>query len=150
MALVFSSAHFDVVTLAHPHVSRSDGGHLVINPKVPVEDRTQLTREQAIELVKLTMVAGEAMKTVLSARGIDIGRINYQDNGNWRPELHVHLYGRAKSAKLQPYGHALAFPPTREAFMSEMANLEAFNPEDIAALKAEIERLLATEKYREF
>ena len=124
MPLVFETRHFQIVTPEHPHVSRSDGGHLIINPKVPVEDRTQLSREQAIELMKLTMVAGEAMKTVLTQRGIDIGRINYQDNGNWRHELHVHLYGRARGATIQPYGHPLAFPPTREAFMKEMGNLE--------------------------
>lgn len=150
MATVFEATHFEIVVLPHPHVSRSDGGHLVINPKVPVEDRTKLTREQAVELVKLTMVAGDAMKTVLTRAGIDIGRINYQDNGNWRHELHVHLYGRARGATLQPYGHALAFPPTREAFMKEMGDLEPLNEDDIAALRAEIERLLATEKYRGF
>lgn len=137
-------------TLAQPHVSRSDGGHIVIDPKVPVEDRTQLSAEQAIELMKLTMVAGAAMKTVLTQRGIDIGRINYQDNGNWRPELHVHLYGRARGARLQPWGHALAFPPTREAFQRDMGSLEALNDGDIADLRAEIARLLATEKYARF
>jgi diadenosine tetraphosphate (Ap4A) HIT family hydrolase len=150
MPIVFESEHFEIVVLAHPHVSRNDGGHLVINPKVAVEDRTQLPRERAVELMKLTMVAGEAMKTVLTRAGVDIGRINYQDNGNWRHELHVHLYGRARSATIQTYGHALAFPPTREAFMKEMGDLEPLNAQDIAALKAEIERLLATEKYRAF
>jgi diadenosine tetraphosphate (Ap4A) HIT family hydrolase len=150
MALVFEATHFDITVPAHPHVSRADGGHLIINPKASVEDRTKLSRDQAVELVKLTMVAGEAMKTVLRRRGVDIVRINYQDNGNWRAELHVHLYGRARGAKLQPCGHALAFPPTREAFMREMANLEALSAEDVAELKSEIERLLATEKYRGF
>ena len=147
MALVFESKHFGITVPERPHVSRSDGGHLIINPKVPVEDRTRLTREQAIELVKLTMVAGEAMKTVLTRRGVEIGRINYQDNGNWRHELHVHLYGRALAAKLQPYGHALAFPATREDFLREMGDLEPLNDGDVAGLRAEIERLLATEKY---
>ena len=137
-------------TLAQPHVSRSDGGHIVIDPKVPVEDRTQLSAEQAIELVKLTMVAGAAMRTVLTQRGVDIGRINYQDNGNWRAELHVHLYGHARGAKLQPWGHALAFPPTREAFQRDMGDLEALNDGDIAELRVEIARLLATEKYAGF
>src|SRR5262245_35285284 len=99
--LVFKSQNFDVITPEHPHVSRGDGGHLIINPKVVVEDRTKLSRDNAIELMKLTMVAGEAMKTVLTRNGIDIGRINYQDNGNWRHELHVHLYGRARSATTQ-------------------------------------------------
>ena len=150
MALVYEARHFILKTLDRPHVSRSDGGHVVIDPKLPVEDRTQLTPEQAIELVKLTMVGGEALKTVLSRKGIDIGRINYQDNGNWRAELHVHLYGRARNARLQPWGHALAFPPTREAFIREMGDLEPLQAEDIAELRAEIARLLATDKYRNF
>jgi diadenosine tetraphosphate (Ap4A) HIT family hydrolase len=150
MALIYEARHFVLKTLDRPHVSRSDGGHVVIDPKVPVEDRTQLTPEQAIELVKLTMVGGEALKTVLSRKGIDIGRINYQDNGNWRAELHVHLYGRARNARLQPWGHALAFPPTREAFIREMGDLEPLQAEDIAELRAEIARLLATDKYRNF
>lgn len=148
--MIFEAQHFVLRTLDQPHVSRSDGGHVVIDPKVAVEDRTQLSREQAIELVKLTMVCGEAMKTVLGRKGIDIGRINYQDNGNWRAELHVHLYGRARDARLQPFGHALAFPPTREAFRKEMGDLEALHADDIAELRAEIERLLAGERYRDF
>jgi diadenosine tetraphosphate (Ap4A) HIT family hydrolase len=150
MLLIHESRHFNIVTIEHPHVSRGDGGHLIINPKVVVEDRTQLTREQAIELVKLTMVAGAAMKTVLTRRGIDIGRINYQDNGNWRHELHVHLYGRARSAKTQPWGTFLQLPATKPDFEARMGNLEPLNADDIAELKAEIVRLLATEKYRNF
>jgi diadenosine tetraphosphate (Ap4A) HIT family hydrolase len=147
---ILESRHFNIITPEHPHVSRSDGGHLIINPRVVVEDRTHLSREQAVELVKLTMVAGEAMKTVLTQRGIDIGRINYQDNGNWRHELHVHLYGRAHGATLQIYGHPLALPPTAQAFKEQMGNLEPLTADDVAALKAEMVRLLATEKYRDF
>jgi diadenosine tetraphosphate (Ap4A) HIT family hydrolase len=150
MALVFQARHFDITAPEHPHVSRGDGGHLIINPRMAIEDRTLLTREEAVELVKLTMVAGTVMKAVLTRQGIEIGRINYQDNGNWRHELHVHLYGRARGAVLQPYGHSLAFPPTKEAFMREMGNLEPLTPDDIAALRAEIARLLKTEKYRGF
>lgn len=150
MIPVFEARHFSIVTLEQPHVSRGDGGHLIINPRVAVEDRTQLTREQAIELMKLTMVLGEAMKTVLTRRGVDIGRINYQDNGNWRHELHVHLYGRARGAKLQPWGTFLQLPATKADFQARMGDLEPLNPGDIADLKAEIVRLLATEKYRNF
>ena len=150
MPRVFAANHFTIDTLDRPHVSRSDGGHLVINPKVAVEDRTQLTREQAIELVKLTMVAGEAMRTVLTQKGVAIGRINYQDNGNWRSELHVHLYGRARGATRQPFGHALAFPATKEAFLREMGDLEPLSVDDLADLRAELARLLATARYRDF
>ena len=150
MALVFRSEHFEITVPAHPHVSRGDGGHLIVNPRVPVEDRTRLSRNQAVELVKLTMVAGEAMKTVLTRSGIDIGRINYQDNGNWRHELHVHLYGRARGARIQIYGHPIALPPTREAFNKEMGDLEPLTEDDVAELKSEIGRLLLTDKYRDF
>jgi diadenosine tetraphosphate (Ap4A) HIT family hydrolase len=148
MKRICTSTHFDVVVLDQPHVSRSDGGHVVINPKIAVEDRAQLDGEQAIELAKLTMAVGEAMKTVLTRRGVPIGRINYQDNGNWRAELHVHLYGRATNATLQPYGHSLRFPATKADFVREMGNLEPLDDDDVAALNAEIVRLLATERYR--
>lgn len=150
MKLIFASRHFDVIAPGQPHVSRSDGGHLIIDPRVPVEDRTRLTREQAIELMKLTMVTGEAMRNVLTGRGIEIGRINYQDNGNWRQELHVHLYGRARGATIQVYGQPLAFPPTAQAFKEQMGNLEPLTEYDIAALKAELAQLLATDRYRDF
>jgi diadenosine tetraphosphate (Ap4A) HIT family hydrolase len=150
MPLIFESANFTISTPDHPHVSRGDGGHMIINPKVVVEDRTHLSRELAIEMMKLTMIGGEAMKTVLSRKGIDIGRINYQDNGNWRHELHVHLYGRARGAKLQIYGHPIALPPTAQAFKEQMGNLEPLYADDISELKVEIERLLNSTKYRDF
>ena len=147
--LVFESTHFYIITPEQPHVSRGDGGHLIINPKVAVVDRTQLDRERAVELMKLTMVAGEAMTTVLTRRSIDIGRINYQDNGNWRAELHVHLYGRARGATMQPFGHYLALPLTAQAFKAQ-APLEPLTADDVAALREEMTRLLVTEKYRAF
>lgn len=150
MAIIYEARHFVLRTLDQPHVSREDGGHIVIDPRVAVEDRTQLTREQAIELVKLTMVGGTALKTVLGQSGIDIGRINYQDNGNWRAELHVHIYGRALNAKRQPYGHSLDFCGTREDFRREMGQLEPLSADDAAALREEITRLLASDKYRDF
>jgi len=149
MQTVFEAQHFTIVVPDRPHVARADGGHMIIRPKVAVVNRTQLTREQAIELMKLTMVAGAAMHDVLNRRGVDIWRINYQDNGNWRPELHVHLYGRAKSSKMQPYGHFLIIPPTPDAF-KQQPDLEPLNAEDVAELRTEIERLLATEKYKNF
>jgi diadenosine tetraphosphate (Ap4A) HIT family hydrolase len=150
VSIVYQSLHFEIVVPDRPHVTRGDGGHLIINPKIAVNDRTKLAREQAIELMKLTMVAGEAMTAVLTRKGIPIGRINYQDNGNWRHELHVHLYGRSRNATIQPWGTFLQIPPTRETFNAKMGNLEPLNADDVRDLRAEIERLLATEKYGEF
>ena len=45
MQTVYEAQHFTIVVPDRPHVSRPDGGHMIINPKVTVNDRTQLTRE---------------------------------------------------------------------------------------------------------
>ncbi len=147
--IVYESARFRIVAPERPHISRTDGGHLLIAPIAEVEDRTKLSASEACELMKLTMVTGEAMKRVLAERGIDIGRINYQDNGNWTPYLHIHLYGRAKNAVGQPYGTPVVFPRTREEF-AMMEPLEPLTREDVDALRAAIEALLETEKYQAF
>lgn len=106
----------------------------------------------AIELARLVSVAGQAMTTVLKKAGIDIGRINYQDNGNWTvfkaegSKLHVHIYGRAKDAKIQKYGQALNFPHKAE-YPEFYKDNEPLHEEDIIQIKKEIERLLTEEKY---
>lgn len=150
MPTIFQTKNFKVVASGMPHVSRTDGGHIVVAPLEPVEDRTKLDVARAQEMMVLTMVAGEAMKTVLARHGIEIGRINYQDNGNWKHQLHIHLYGRAKGAVVQKYGTPLQFPPTYEAFVASMGNLEPLTEEDCKEIREEIERLLETEKYRNF
>ena len=147
--LVFESKYFQIIAPERPHVSRTDGGHLIIAPKESVEDRARLSPQKAIELMKLTIATGEAMRTVLLKSGIDIGRINYQDNGNWRNELHIHLYGRAKSATIQKYGTSLKFPATQKEFDAE-PTLEPIKAHEIKAVGKEIVRLLATDKYRGF
>jgi diadenosine tetraphosphate (Ap4A) HIT family hydrolase len=127
-----------------------DGGHLVIYPREKIKDRTQLSPAQAIELMKLTMIVGEAMEKGLNRRGIDVVRINYQDNGNWGfhspagPFLHVHLYGRAFSSKLQKHGEALYLPRTEIGFYDSVSPLDEG---DVAAIREEIERLASSGKY---
>ena len=87
------------------------------------------------------------MNTVMNRHGVDIGRINYQDNGNWgvyKPEgsyLHIHLYGRAKSAKTQKYGQACVFPHIEEN-PEYYKHSKPLNIDDINAIEKEIERLL--------
>lgn len=151
--LIHETPHFRVLAQDKPHVDRADGGHIIILPKVRVKDRTCLSPLMAKELMKLTMIVGEAMATALNRRGIDIGRINYQDNGNWgvfKPEgpyLHIHLYGRAKSAKIQKYGEALHLPQRHTGFYDLF---EPLNDGDIAEIRNEIERLFLTPKYQGF
>jgi diadenosine tetraphosphate (Ap4A) HIT family hydrolase len=151
--LIYETVNFQVLAHDKPHVTRKDGGHIIILPNVRVKDRTFLSPPLATELMKLTMMVGEAMATALNRRGIDIGRINYQDNGNWgvsRPEgphLHVHLYGRAKSATTQKYGEALYLPRRQTGFYD---HFEPLSDGDIAEIRDEIERLSLTPKYQSF
>jgi diadenosine tetraphosphate (Ap4A) HIT family hydrolase len=151
--IVLEAEYFTVEVPSSPHVDRLDGGHLVIYLREKVKDRTQLFPAQAIELMKLTMIVGEAMEKGLNRRGIDVVRINYQDNGNWGfhnpdgPFLHMHLYGRARSAKIQKHGEALYLPREEVSFYAGVQPLDAA---DVAEIRGEIDRLMATEKYRNF
>ena len=128
------------------------GGHIMISPKSRVADRQQLAPRLAIELMRLTMVVGQAMTTAMNKRGIDIGRINYQDNGNWSvfkpggPYLHYHLYGRAKSAKIHKYGEACYFP-NMATHPEYYKGFKPLNDGDIKEIRKEVKRLLSTEKY---
>ena len=150
MTLILETETFIVETPDKPHVSRADGGHIKIKPKTRYVDRQELSPKQAIELTRLTMVVGEAMRTVLNKKGIDIGRINYQDNGNWSvfkpkgPYLHVHLYGRSKNASIQKYGDALEFPHRETGFYD---GNEPLTEDDVAEIRVEIESLLNQDKY---
>jgi diadenosine tetraphosphate (Ap4A) HIT family hydrolase len=149
---IFKTNNFIVSAFEKPHVTRMDGGHIIIVPKFRFGDRTQLSPSLAIELIRLTMVAGEAMVVALNKRGIDIGRINYQDNGNWSvfapegPYLHIHLYGRAKSAKIQKYGDACNFPHRETGFYD---SFEPLNDGDIEAVRNEIEMIFKQDKYQD-
>lgn len=149
---IFETNNFLVETLEKPHVTRTDGGHIFISPKMRLLDRTQLSPELAVEMIRLTMVVGEAMAAALTKRGIDIGRINYQDNGNWGvfkpegPELHIHLYGRAKDAVIQKYGEALSFPQPNTGFYD---SCEPLTNGDIEAIRNEIELIFKQEKYQD-
>lgn len=152
MADIYETENFIVEAVEQPHITRSDGGHIKIYPKVRKVDRTELNPNEAIEVMRLTMIVGEAMSEVMNNRGVDIGRINYQDNGNWsvfKPEgayFHIHLYGRAKSANIQKYGDATHFPQRETGFYD---GYEPLNDEDNAEIKNKIEEIFKQEKYRD-
>ena len=153
--MIFESENFFVEAPERPHVDRDEGGHIKIYPKVRIVDRQQLSPKQAIELMRLTIVVGQAMVKIMNEHGVDIGRINYQDNGNWtvfKPEgsyLHIHLYGRAKSAKINKYGQACFFPH-REEKPEYYENFKPLNENDIKDIKIEMERLFKEEKFSDF
>lgn len=153
MALIFETTNYILETREKPFVDKAEGGHIRIWSKIYVSNRTQLTPEQAAEYMKLSMIAGEALINVMKQQGIDIGIVNYQEMGNWsvfKPEgvrMHMHIFGRAKTATIQKYGEAVLLPQRETGFYDKFKPLDET---DIKQMRAEIERLLTTEKYRNF
>ncbi|MFH1802001.1 MAG: hypothetical protein ABH864_00955 [archaeon] len=152
MTLIYETENFKIDAVEKPHVDRDEGGHIKIYPKIRLINRQQLPPKQAIELMRLTIVVGQSMNKVMNERGVDIGRINYQDNGNWgvfKPEgpyFHIHVYGRAKSAKINKYGDAI-FAGHREKNPEHYNKMKPLNEKDIKDIKSEIKRLLKEQKY---
>ena len=137
--IIYETKNFIVESHEQPEVDRLEGGHIKISPKVEVEDRTKLTAKQAIELMRLTTVTGEALVKMMSSIGVEIGRINYQDNGNWKPSLHVHLYGRARTAIMQKFGDPIK-PGHKEEY-------KPLNNSDVEILNKNIVELFEEKRY---
>ena len=148
---IFETETFAVCVPDVPHIPREDGGHIWIRPKKSgIHSRLDLTPKEAIEVMRLTLLIGEAMINGMKNRDINIERINYQENGNWaylrgeKPVFHIHLYARAKNSKTQPFGEALKFPNEDTGFYD---NFQPLSADDIKEIKAQIAELQNTEKY---
>jgi hypothetical protein len=102
--------------------------------------------------MRLTMVVGVAMTVVMNKHGVDIGRINYQDNGNWSvfhpdgPHLHIHIYGRAKSALIQKYGQSLYFPH-RDEQPEFYESLKPLTNDDVVEINLTMIKLFKEDRY---
>lgn len=148
---VYETANFYIQAATRPFIDRAEGGHLYLFPKISVRDRTQLSPSLAIEYTKLSMVIGEALKSAMARRGVDIGIINYQDMGNWGvfkpegPTLHLQIYGRATTATMQKYGDAVQLPHRETGFYDAFQPL---NEGDIIEIRKDIETLLQSDKYK--
>ena len=151
----------DFIIKAHdePHHSRENGGHIVITPIEQFHHRYEMPLDLAAKLMHLTMIAGEAFTNVMKLKGLDIVRINYQDNGNWaykeqkrEPQLHIHLYMRTNHEKhptndprFQAFPDALVFPDRSTGYYD---NFVPLTTEDCSDIKKEIMKLLNTDKYK--
>jgi len=151
MAEFFETENFIVETRPNPFVSRTDGGHIRIRIKdESITDRTKLNSKQAIELMRLTMIVGEAMEKGMNAQGIPVVKINYQDMGNWAwkenrlPFLHIHIFGRAKNAVKQIFPESVYLPDRSSGFYD---GFETLNDEDIEIIKSEIEKLFQEDRF---
>lgn len=141
MTLIVETKNFILESHDKPEVDRLDGGHIKISPKVHILDRQQLSPDQAKEFVRLSILAGEAMKRAYAKIGITLGRINYQDNGNWNPSFHLHLYGRATNAKYQKYGDPI--------ISGNKPEYSPLSESDIIALQTELRSLLLESPYKD-
>lgn len=134
MAFIYETENFILESHENPEICRLDGGHVKISPKEDFEDRTQLSESLASELMNFTILSGKAMKSAMKKQGIELGRINYQENGNWKPHLHIHLYCRAINAKYQKFGNPV-IPGNKPEYLK-------LTTEDIEIIQKEIKNLL--------
>ena len=163
MPIILDTKHFIVEAHDQPHHHRDNGGHVKVSPKEKFTDRTQMPTDHYLDLMQLVQVTGKAITTVMRRKGVDVVKINYQDNGNWpyfpsiskKPQIHVHLYVRTSQEKhpdgdqrFRAFPNALVFP-----FIDDhpdyYQSFQPYSEEDCTDIRAEIERLLETEEHRE-
>jgi diadenosine tetraphosphate (Ap4A) HIT family hydrolase len=58
---VYEDKYFHAVSPARPLNCRDDGGHLVLLKKEQVTDRSDLTCQEAIAFMRISMAVGRAM-----------------------------------------------------------------------------------------
>lgn len=125
---------------------RDDGGHLVVVKKIPVKDRSDLTYQESIAFMRVSMVVGKAMYDVLG-----VERMNYEDLGNWGlddpggAKMHLHLFGRSHNQIHQIRGHHMFLYPKDHPIYK--GHLKALSGDDEAKLRARIGEILREPKY---
>jgi len=150
--LIFETKNFTVERSSRPFVSREEGGHIRIFPKDKnrISDRVDLTPEEAIEFMRLSIIAGSAMQKAMNERGIPVVKINYEDLGNWafkrneKPVLHLHIFGRAKDAKIQVFPEAVSLPDRSSGLYDDFKPLD---DDDVSLIKKYIEESFNIDKF---
>lgn len=152
MAVFFETDNFYVESREKPLLSREEGGHIRIRIKdESITDRTELEPKVAVELMRLSMIVGEAFKKAMNNRGIKVIKVNYQDMGNWawkdgrKPFLHYHIFGRVMGAVKQPFPESVYLPDRSTGFYD---NFTPLNEEDNKEIAKQIEEVSAEPKYR--
>ncbi len=145
--VVYEDKYFVVSVPESPLNCRDDGGHLVMRKREKVTDRSDMTYEEAIDFMRISMAVGKGMYEVLG-----IERMNYEDLGNWGlddpggAKMHLHFFGRSKVQIHQIRGqHMFLYPKDHPIYSG---HLKPFTDEDIEKLRAKVKNVLMDEKYR--
>ena len=144
--VIYEDRYFQVVAPEFPLNGREDGGHLVVVKKDPVTDRSDLSWQEAVAFMRISMAAGKAMYDVLG-----IERMNYEDLGNWGlddpggPKMHLHLFGRARVQIHQIRGQHISLLPKDHPIYK--GHLEAMREEDLVQLRKRVGEVLTEPKY---
>jgi diadenosine tetraphosphate (Ap4A) HIT family hydrolase len=126
---------------------RNDGGHLLLIKKEEVTDRSDLSYQEAIDFMRITMIVGRAMYDVLN-----IERMNYEDLGNWGigepggATMHLHFFGRAREQVHQIRGRHLSLFPKRHKIYQ--GHLKPLDDDDLRRLQQRIDELVNEPKYK--
>ena len=144
--LVYEDKYFQVFSPGLPLNCRDDGGHLILIKKEKVTDRSDMTYQEAIDFMRISMAVGNAMYEVLG-----IERMNYEDLGNWGiddprgAKMHLHFFGRAREQTHQIRGHHMFLYPKGHRIFK--GHLKSLTDEDVKKLKVKIEETLKEDKY---
>lgn len=143
---VYEDRFYEVIAPSVPLNCREDGGHLILVKKQPVTDRSDLSIEEAIDFMRISMAVGRAMYDVLQ-----IERMNYEDLGNWSlddpggAKMHLHFFGRAKTQVHQIRGqHLSLFPPEHPIYKG---HLKPLTDDETGRLRTAIASILDEPKY---
>ena len=143
---VYEDKYFEVISPVPALHCRDDGGHLILIKKEKVNDRSDMTWQEAIDFMRISMAVGRAMYDVLN-----VERMNYTDLGNWGlddpggAKMHLHFFGRAKTQIHQMRGQCMVFFPKDHPIYK--GHLKHFSPDELAKLRGKIANILEGEKY---
>jgi diadenosine tetraphosphate (Ap4A) HIT family hydrolase len=136
--IIWQDADIIITTPSIPHISKTDGGHLIVSPTKSVSSITELDDKSLLKMMKIVGYCEKALIQVLGEQGIEIPFTNNQDNGNWAvfknlpKSLHIHIYGRAKNSTRQVFGQAIYAPDPHSTFYDNNVPL---SQEDIEQIK---------------
>lgn len=146
--MVYEDRYFKVINPSSPLNCRDDGGHLILVKKEQVTDRSDLTVQEAVDYMRISMAVGKAMYDVLG-----IERMNYEDLGNWGidnsggAKMHLHFMGRAHEQTHQVRGqHIALFPKGHKIYDG---HLKRFTEKEIISLRNRVNEILGEQKYVE-